>query len=59
MAKDTDRSLQNQIIYSVFVRDHTEEGTFLSMIGALDRIRALGTDLIWFLPIHPIGIKEQ
>ena len=59
MAKDTDRSLQNQIIYSVFVRDHTEEGTFLSMIGDLDRIRALGTDIIWFLPIHPIGIKEK
>ncbi len=59
MASETDRNLQNQIIYSIFVRDHTEEGTFLSVIGDLDRIRALGTDIIWFLPIHPIGIKEK
>ena len=59
MAKDTDRSLQGKIIYSIFVRDHTEEGTFLSVIRDLDRIRALGTDIIWFLPIHPIGEKEK
>ena len=55
MAHDTDPKLQNQLIYSVFVRNHTEEGTFRAMIPDLDRIKALGTDIIWFLPIHPIG----
>ena len=25
----------------------------------LDRIRALGTDVIWLMPIHPIGQKER
>ena len=59
MAENTDRSLQNQVIYSIYVRAHTEEGTFLSVIPDLDRIRALGADWIWFLPIHPIGVKGK
>ena len=50
MARDTDLSLQTQVIYSIYIRSHTEEGTFRSVIPDLDRIRALGTDIIWFLP---------
>ena len=56
MAEFTDRRLQGQLIYSIYVRAHTEEGTFLSIIPDLDRIRDLGADWIWFLPIHPIGV---
>ena len=59
MAKDTDIRLQNQVIYSIYVRSHTEEGTFLSIIPDLDRIRALGVDILWFMPIHPIGVKGK
>ena len=55
MAQNTDRSLQTQVIYSVYLRAHSEEGTFLSLIPDLDRIRALGADILWLLPIHPIG----
>ena len=55
MAHDTNPELQKQVIYSVFVRNHTKEGTFRAMIPDLDRIKDLGTDIIWFLPIHPIG----
>ena len=55
MAYDTDPSLQKKLIYSVFVRNHTKEGTFRALIPDLDRIRSLGADIIWLLPIHPIG----
>lgn len=55
MALHTDIRLQNQMIYSVYVRNHTPEGTFRALMGDLDRIRALGTDIIWLMPIHPIG----
>ena len=51
MAVNTDLHLQNQVIYSVYVRAHTPEGTFCAVIPDLDRIKALGTDIIWFLPI--------
>lgn len=55
MAADSDIRLQKQVIYSIYVRNHTPEGTFRAIIPDLDRIRALGTDIIWFMPIHPIG----
>ena len=59
MAKNTDPRLQNQVIYSIYVRSHTEEGTFRAILPDLDRIRDLGVDIIWFMPIHPIGVKGK
>ena len=59
MAANTDISLRNAVIYSIYIRNHTEEGTFLSIVHDLDRIKALGTDIIWFMPIHPIGEKNK
>ena len=56
MARNTDPALQKQVIYSIYVRSHTEEGTFRAILPDLDRIRGLGVDIIWFMPIHPIGI---
>ncbi len=59
MASNTPLTLRNKIIYCVYVRNHTPEGTFLSVIPDLDRIKSLGTDIIWFMPIHPIGVKDK
>ena len=59
MAKNTDPRLQGQVIYSIYVRAHTPEGTFNAIVPDLDRIRELGTDIIWFMPIHPIGVKAK
>lgn len=55
MAVNTPIKLRNKVIYSIYVRNHTTEGTFKSIIPDLDRIKSLGTDIIWFMPIHPIG----
>ena len=46
MAKDTNISLRNQVMYSVYVRNHTKEGTFKALQADLDRIKALGVDII-------------
>ncbi len=59
MASNTDLNLRSQVLYSVYVRAHTPEGTFKAVQADLDRIRALGTDIIWFMPIHPIGVKGK
>ena len=59
MAKDTRITLRNKVIYSLYVRNHTAEGTFKSIIPDLDRIKSLGADIIWFMPIHPIGVKDK
>lgn len=59
MAKNTNNHLRSDVIYSIYVRNHTPEGTFSAIIPDLDRIKALGTDIIWFMPIHPIGVKGK
>jgi glycosidase len=50
---------RNQFIYQVFVRNYSKEGTFNALTKDLDRIKDLGTDILYLLPIHPIGIKER
>ena len=55
MAVTTSVSLRSQVIYSVYVRNYSEEGTFQAVERDLDRIQDLGVDIIWFLPIYPIG----
>ena len=59
MAKNTNVSLRNKVIYSVFVRNHGINGTFKDVEEDLERIKYLGTDIIWLLPIHPIGTKNK
>ena len=45
MAKDTPLSLRNSTMYSVFVRNYSDAGTFRALEEDLPRIRALGTDI--------------
>ncbi len=59
MAKDTNIKLRNKVIYEVYVRNHTEEGTFKAMVSDVDRIKNLGTDIVWFMPIQPIGQENK
>lgn len=59
MAAKTKVELRNQVMYSVYVRNYSEEGTFAAVERDLDRIKALGTDIIWFMPIHPVGEKAK
>lgn len=55
MAQQTNVDLRQSVIYSLFVRNFAKEGTFNAVVDELDRIKALGTDIIWFLPFYPNG----
>lgn len=59
MGTHTDVTLRDAFIYQVFVRNHTEEGTFKALERDLDRIRDLGVDILYLLPVHPIGKKRR
>ncbi len=59
MAFNTPKELRNKIMYQVFVRNFSEDGSFHSVIEKIEDIKALGTDIIWFMPIHPIGIIQR
>jgi glycosidase len=59
MAVNTSKKLRNKIIYEVYVRNHGITGTFKDIIDDLPRIKDLGVDIVWFMPIHPIGKKNK
>ncbi|WP_105614851.1 alpha-amylase family glycosyl hydrolase [Vallitalea okinawensis] len=59
MAKDTLKTLRNKVIYEIYVRNHGSNGTFLDIMDDLERIKELGADIIWLMPIHPIGQKNK
>ena len=42
-------------MYEVNIRQYTKEGTFKAFEKHLERIKELGVDIIWFMPIHEIG----
>ena len=46
---------KNSVIYEVNVRQFTPEGTFKAFEKHLPRLKTLGVDILWLMPIHPIG----
>lgn len=46
-------------IYEVNVRQYTPEGTFKAFEAHLPRLKELGVDVLWFMPIHPIGMVNR
>src|SRR5690554_5712338 len=46
-------------IYEVNVRQYSEEGTFNAFRKDLPRLQEMGVDILWLMPIHPIGEKNR
>jgi len=46
-------------IYEVNVRQFSQEGTFAAFQQALPRLKDMGVEILWFMPITPIGVKER
>ena len=42
-------------IYEVNLRQYTVEGTFNAFAKELPRLRDMGVEVLWFMPIHPIS----
>lgn len=47
------------VIYEVFVRDFSPEGTFRGIIPRLPELKALGVTTLWLMPIHPVGEQKK
>lgn len=43
------------VIYEVNVRQYTDAGTFQAFAEHLPRLQELGVEVLWFMPIYPIG----
>ncbi|UCH15058.1 MAG: alpha-glucosidase C-terminal domain-containing protein [Bacteroidales bacterium] len=46
---------RNAVIYEVNIRQYSPEGTFKAFEEDLPRLKELGIDIIWLMPIFPIG----
>lgn len=58
MAANTDKGIRNKVIYQIFTRNY-KDGTFRAVEEDLGRIRALGVDIVYFLPIQPSGTVHR
>ena len=47
------------VIYEVNVRQFTPEGTFAALERHLPQLDSLGVDILWLMPVQPIGVKER
>ncbi len=50
---------KSAVIYELNIRQFSEKGDFNSIISHLDRLKEMGVDIIWFMPVHPIGEKNR
>jgi glycosidase len=46
-------------IYEVNVRQYTPEGNFKGFMQHLPRLRDMGVEILWLMPITPISVKER
>ena len=46
-------------IYEVNIRQYSDEGTFNAFAKELPRLKDMGVEVLWFMPIHPIGIISR
>jgi len=46
---------RNMVLYEINVRQFSDEGTFAGVEKALPKLKELGVNVLWFMPIYPIG----
>ncbi len=51
--------LNNAVIYEVNLRQFSAAGNFKGFEKRLDSLKLLGVDILWFMPLQPIGIKNR
>lgn len=49
----------NANIYELNVRQFSEKGDLNSVLPALPRLQKMGVDILWLMPVHPIGEKNR
>lgn len=50
---------KNATIYEVNLRQYTPEGTFSAFETHLPRLKKMGVDILWLMPLQPIGLEKR
>ena len=51
--------LRSAVVYEIFPRNFSQEGDLNAITARLDELKDLGVDILWLMPIHPIGEKMK
>jgi glycosidase len=51
--------VRDAVIYSVYLRSFSPEGTFAGLEKRIPELKSLGITTIWLMPIHPVGLKNR
>ena len=51
--------VRDAVVYEVFPRAFSPEGNLAGVTSRLDHVRDLGATVVWLMPIHPIGAREE
>jgi glycosidase len=46
-------------LYEIFVQDFSPTGDLRGVLAGLDRIQSAGANVVWLMPIHPIGVENR
>ncbi|MBC7866179.1 MAG: alpha-glucosidase C-terminal domain-containing protein [Gloeobacteraceae cyanobacterium ES-bin-316] len=49
----------NSNIYEVNLRQYSKEGTIKAFARSLPRLKDMGVEILWFMPVTPIGIEGR
>ena len=47
--------VKDAVIYEVYLRSFSKEGTFKALEERIPEIKKLGVTVVWLMPIHPVG----
>ncbi len=56
-ARPTPQWIRDSVVYELYPRSFSAEGNFNGVTARLDELKDLGVDVLWLMPIHPIGEK--
>ena len=51
--------MYDTVVYEVNVRQFSPEGTFKGVEAQLPRLRDLGVDILWLMPVNKIGVEGR
>jgi glycosidase len=54
-ARNTPDWLKSAVVYEIFPRNFSGEGNFDAITARLGELKELGVDILWLMPIHPVG----
>ena len=51
--------VRDGVIYEIYPRAFSQQGTFNAITARLDELKELGVTILWLMPIHPIGQEKK